>query len=254
VFAFSPEGKHIVVAGILSAEVFEVDPLKSVGKASTGFSHAFFPDEHRAVWTQRSYDFSTRREGKIIVWDVDNNKEAASYEIPDDRFSTALLARKTGEFWLFLSSNKFEIQRFDLATGKLKKTVKPELADSKQPYTSAGIWPAVASDGSVFASTNFKPRIYSGETGKIVATLPAQFSGLSGGLVPGGTRYLAGTGNPNKTDLTLLNWKTGKPLAVLTGFSAGQTTPEATVSADGKTAVAVSKEGEVLVFDLSSVK
>ena len=99
-----------------------------------------------------------------------------------------------------------------------------------------------------------KTRIYDGSSGKVIGGLPADVYGLLEGLLPGGTRYLArttgnrgrgGTVGPN--DLVLLDWKAGRGLAVLGGFSPvppdllGSTDadPRVGLSADGMTAVDV---------------
>ena len=55
-------------------------------------------------------------------------------------------------------------------------------------------------------------------------------------------------------DLILYDWKAGKGLAVLTGFSDGQSQIRVGASADGQTVLAVAEQGEGLVFDVSAVK
>jgi hypothetical protein len=267
IFALSPSGKRVVVRGVAMPEAFDVDSHKSLGKLPAGtFSHAFFRDEDTVVYTQCSHNFPMPSKGKITVWDVAKNKDAGSFEIPDDRFSAAMPARNASEFWLFMSAGRFEVECYDLAAKKLTRTVHPEPAYPNQPYTYAGFSQSVAPDGSAFASSVGMERIYDGETGKIVAQLPGGLYGMPGGpggLVPGGSRFLAMKGGvPDKGgvvkyELILIDWKTGKSLAALADLPTartGQGGPVAAVSADGRTAVVVSKAGEGLVFDLSSVK
>jgi hypothetical protein len=263
VFALSPSGKRVIVSG---AGVFDVESGKSVGKGPPGFSHAYFRDEETAVCVQRSHDFSKAAKRSITVWDVAQDKDAGSFEIADDRFTTALPARGGKELWLFMAAGRFEVECYDIADKKLKQTLKPPAESAKKPHKDAGIWQAVAPDGSVFAASvsgesGSAHRVYDGKSGKIVGTLPAEVYGLPVGLIPGGARYLvtpnetlAKKGPLSQTDVIVCNWRTGKGLAALTGFAAGQSHVHAGVSADGKTVVVVSEQGEALVFDVSSVK
>ena len=271
VFALSPGGKRLLISGTSSPEAFDVDTAKSLCKP-TGtyrFSHAFFRDESVAVWTQRSHDVSKPEKRKVFVWDVVKNADAGTFEVADDRFRGAYPVRNGAELWLFQSAERFEVECYDVAAMKLGRTIKPEPDAPGKPFTSAGIWQAVAPDGSAFAANDTQLRIYDGTTGKVVGRLPGDVYGLPEGLVPGGPRYLARTGGnkamggtvvPN--DLVLIDWKAGRGLAVLGGFSpvpaeplqGTDADPRAGVSADGKTAVVVSLLGEVLVFDLSGFK
>ncbi len=271
VFALSPGGTRLLTSGTSAPEAFDVDAGKSLGEPTNArrFSHAYFRDDRVAVWTQRSHDFSNPRKRTVYVRDVVANADAGTFEVADDRFEVAYPVRAGAELWLFRTGDRFEVECYDVAAKKLARTVHPEPDAPGQPFRSAGVWQSVAPDGSAFASNVTRFRLYDGTTGKAVGGLPADVYGLPGGLDPGGGRYLARTtgnaaagGAVGPNDLVLLDWKTGRGLAALGGFSPvppdppwnTAPDPRAGVSADGKTAVLVSVQGEVLVFDLSGVK
>src|SRR5262249_34275881 len=155
--------------------------------------------------------------------------------------------------------NKFEIECYDVATKRLKRTITPKSDDTKQPITDSGIYNAVAPDGSAFSSLTHGQHIYDGKTGEVVWQVPEPLVGITNGFIPGGTRYLAhvrdqGEKNNFLPTVVVWDWKTGKGVAALPGFAPNQIDILATASADGKTVVAASEKGEVLVFDISSVK
>jgi WD40 repeat protein len=256
-FTLAPSGKFIIATGGFSPGVYEVATKKPVAQLQYSFSHVYFRDDNTLVGTNRSYNFPQATKGKITVWDVKKNAEVSSFDIPDNRFNVALPANGGKEIWLFMSSNKFEVECYDVAAKKLLRTIKPE-NDTNRPYTSAGIYPSIASDGSVFSADTSKTNIFDATTGKIVGGLPESIFGSDTALLPGGTRYCA-RANPNGTglsesDYVIYDWKAKKGLAVVTGHATGQKQPAAAASGDGKTLVSVSKEGEGLIFDISSVK
>ena len=198
VFALSPGGTRLLISGTVSAEAFDVDTGKSLGHPTNTyrFSHAFFRDESVAVWTQRSHEFNKPKGRKVYVWDVVKNADAGTFEIADDRFEVAYPAKDGAELWLFQSAGRFEIECYDVAAGKLARIIKPDPDVPGKPFTDAGIWNAVAPDGSTFASHKARTRIYDG-TGKCVGQLPEDVYGLPEGLLPGGSRYLAQTSGSN---------------------------------------------------------
>ena len=255
-FALAPSGKFIVTTGGFSPGVYEVATKNPVAKLNSYFSDIYFRDDNTLVWTQRSHNFLEATKGKITVWDVKKNADAGSFDIPDNRFRAALPANGGKEIWLFMSNDKFEVECYDVAAKKLLRTIKPE-NDTDRPYTSAGIYPSIASDGSVFATNVSKLNIFDATTGKIVGGLPESIWGSETGILPGGTRYLARV-DPrtglSENDYVIYDRKAKKQLAVVTGHAAGQKQPSAGVSGDSKTLVSVAKEGEVLIFDISSVK
>ena len=256
-FALSPSGRFILSSDRL--EVYDVASKKPVAKLSYLFSHAFFRDDTTVVTTMRSHDFAANTKGKIVIWDVSKNSDAGSFEIPDNRFEHALPAKNGKEIWLFMGHNKFEVECYDLDSRKLVRTIKPEAADPKQPYTSSGIYATIASDGSVFGSNVSRMHFYEGETGKIVGKLPLPMLGSATGFLPGGFRYLASVSFPEKIGLernatVLFDWKAQKPLAVFTGHA---TTDEEIIGAgsvDGKVIVRTTRGGDVLVYDTSALK
>jgi WD40 repeat protein len=260
--ALSPSGK--LVTASLNQDVYDVDSKKSVARLpseSLYWSHAFFRDDSILVVTSRSYEFDKQSPGRITIWNITKNADAGSFAIPDHRFEMALPAKGGKELWLFMGNKKFEVECYDLNAKKLARTVKPELDDPKTPYTSSGTWPTITSDASVLASSVFRFHIYDASTGKIVGGLPTDLWATSAGFLPGGSRYLARASNDAatkvglaETDFIAYDWKARKALAALVGHSAGQKSPLAVASADGKTLVSVSEEGEALVYDLSSLK
>jgi WD40 repeat protein len=260
-FALSPSGKLLLVADVFKQEVYDIESKKAIANLSGFMSHAFFPDDKTLVSTQRSGMFANATKGKITIWNIAANADGGSFEVPDDRFNNALPAKNGKEFWLFMSHEKFEVECYDLDAKKLARTIKPEPEDPKQPYTSAGIWASISPDSSAFAADVAALRFYDAESGKNLGGLPSDLWAAPAGLVPGNGRYLARPGGePAKavgfgpTDLIIYDWKQRKALAALTGHSADEDGPSAAGSGDGKVVVSVTKKGEVLVFDVSSVK
>jgi len=256
-FALSPSGKLLVTNR--RGEIYDIASKKPIAKMPESFSHVCFRDEGTVAATTRSYDFPRHTKGKILIWDVQKNADGGTFEIPDNRFSVALPAKNGREFLLFMSNNKFEVECYDLHTKQLARTVKPEAPDPKRPNTSSGIWSTITTDGSVFGSDVHKMHFYDGETGKVVGTLPPDLWATGSGFLPGGSRYLAKVNNSEKFGLgpmafVLFDCKTQKPVAVLTGHASTDKEVLAAGSADGKVIVSVSKQGDVLVYDASSVK
>jgi hypothetical protein len=198
----------------------------------------------------------------VTVWAVSGNADAGSFEVPDNRFRHALPGPGRAEVWLFMSEKKFEVECYAVDGGKQVRTIRPEADDPKRPYQSAGIWPAVSPDGSVFASNVSRFHFYDAATGKIAGDLPRSLWDSPAGFIPGpGVRYLArisrdaakSTGLA-ETTLVVYDQKAARPLAALTGHGPAETEMMAAASADGRTVVSVSKAGEGLVFDLSGVR
>ena len=258
--ALSPSGKRVVAHG----KVYDVDrgdagkPLATLPGGY--YSHAFFAGEDRVIATMRSHGFDKLEKGAVTIWDVAANKDAGSFEVPDKRFTDAFPANGGRELWLFQAADRCVIECWDTTTGKLLRAVKP--AGISPPPTSSGLYCAVAPDGSVFATLHKDYTVYDGVTGAAVGGMPGTArGGLTNGLTPGGTRALATAYevlDPKTGVVTsapvLVDWKGRRRLATLRGFSAGATDLHAVASADGKTAVAVSKQGQALVYDLTQVK
>jgi WD40 repeat protein len=261
VVALSPSGKLVFIQSSGFGTVYEVASKKSVAKLPNFVSHGAFRDDTLLASTQRSHDFPHPQKGKITLWDIAKNADAGSFEIPDDRFDDAYPAKDGKEFWLFMSANRFEVECYDIEGKKLARTIKPEADDPAKPYTSAGIYHTIAPDSSVFTADVSKLHIYDAETGKIVGNLPEGLWGTAFGLQLGKNRYLAHASDETaekahltKTDFVVYDWKAKTPVAILTGHSAGEEEPITVTSADGKTLISITKKGEGLLFDLSSVK
>jgi hypothetical protein len=252
-YALSASGKRIATRGVLSATVYEVATKKPVVKLSHTCSHLYFRDDNTVVSTTRSYNFPEATKGQIVVWDLAKNADAGSFEIPDNRFDTAIPTKGGKELWLFMSNNKFEVECYAVAEKKLLRTLSPE-NDTDRRFTSSGIYESLAADGSAFAANVMKLRIYDGTTGKIVGGLPPDLWGSETGLAVGGNRYLARgaekTRGKSDGDWVIYDWKQKKALAALPAGAK----PLAAVSGDGKTLVSVTESGEAFVFDISSVK
>ncbi len=259
--ALSPSGKFVLTSELFSAKVFNVDTKQPVCEVPTSFSFGFFRNDNVVVLTSRSFMFLDASKGKITQWDITANADAGSFEVPDNRFQVALPAKGGKEYWLFMSHEKYEVECYDLDTRQLARTVKPESDNPKQPLKDAGIYITVAPDSTAFGSSVRRMHFYDAETGKLLGELPSDLWATASGFLAGGPGYFASPGGDKakgsglaKNDLVIYDWKKRKALAALTGHSAGEEAPFAGSSADGKTAVSVSKEGEGLVFDLSSVK
>ena len=274
IFALSPGGERLVTASTSSPEAFDVDAGTSLGllRDTHGFTNASFRDESVVVWAACNQDRSKLLKGKVFVWDVDKNADAGTFEIADARFSHAYPARDGTELWLFRYVGRFEVECYDVATKRLARTISPESYASDKSYQFSEyykiILPSVVPDGSVFVAVDQDQRIYDGASGRVVGRLPSDVYPVLDGLHPGGTRCLARTtgnkatgGAVGPNDLVFLDWKSGRGLAVLGGFSpippdllrSTDALPRVGFSADGKTAVIASRIGEVLVFDLSAV-
>jgi len=152
-FALSPSGKRLLLnSGYFEAKAFDVESKKELAKLPDSYSFGFFRDENTVVTTTRSHNFPQHTKGKITQWDVSKNADAGSFEIPDNRFSVAFLAKNGKELWLFMSNDKFEVECYDLDTKKLARVIKPEPCEPGKPYTGVGIYSTVAPDSTVFAS------------------------------------------------------------------------------------------------------
>jgi WD40 repeat protein len=252
-FELSPSGKFLVTYGV--PKVFEVSTKKLVAELKSIFmSHMYFRDDNTLVWTTRSFNFPEATKGKIFVWDVAKNADAGSFDIPDNRFETALPANDGKEIWLVMSNKKFVIECYDLAGKKLLRTIKPE-DDSGRPFTSSGSWFSLASDSSVFATHHSKLQIFDAKTGKIIGGLPADVGATVTGLLASGSRYLACGSRKlsglSENDFVICDWVMKKNLAAIVCEEKDRMIG---VSGDGKTLVSLSKAGEAQVFDISTVK
>jgi hypothetical protein len=256
--ALSPSGKRVFASD--RGSVFDVDTRKPIARVSAAFySCIFFKDEDTVVSAHRSYNYSKPHKSRITVWNVATNKDAGSFDVPDGRFVSAYPGNKGKEIWLFLEPDKCEIACYDIAEKSLVRTISPDPDDPKKPLKSSGIYRAVAPDEVAFATHVNSLNVYDG-IGKVLWRAPTGGNSLMGGMENGlihSSRYLGKLyekklGQPEK--IAVCDWKTGKGLAVLEGFASGQTGVLAAASADGKTVVAVAKQGQVLVFDVSSVK
>jgi WD40 repeat protein len=259
VFALSPSGKRLLGSGsMFDSTVYDVDTKKPLAQLPISFSHGFFRDEHKVAVTGRSYSFETPAKGQITQWDIEKNADAGSFEVPDKRFSVALPAKNGKEFWLFMAKDKFEVECYDLDAKKLARTVKPEPEEPNKPYHDSGIYSAITWDSSVFSSCTQKTHIFDAESGKIVGGLPPDLWDCASGFLPGGTRRFSLPGGDKAkpagfggSEVIIYDWKNRKAVAALVGHAAGEESPIAAVSGDGKTAVTISKKGEALVFDIT---
>ncbi|HYH63468.1 MAG TPA: hypothetical protein VD866_02105, partial [Urbifossiella sp.] len=175
------------------------------------------------------------------------------------RFHSAFPARGGAEVWLVMTAKKFEIECYDVATRKLVRTLRPEPADPARPFASAGLYTTASPDGTAFTSNTDKQRFYDGTTGKSLTGLPPNVSGMEGGLVLLGSRYLGRSLGPSDDAKVLsrvvvvCDWRAGRPLAVLTGITPGGGEVLAAFSPDGRTVVAAVRDGtEAYVYDVSS--
>lgn len=254
-----PSGRRVVTG---QAVVYDVDSGKQLCRLGEGFfSHGYFRDDDTFVFTQRSHGFDKAVKKPIRVWNVARNVDAGSFDVPDDRFEAAGPARGGAEFWLVMAAGKFEVECYDVATRRLVRTVRPEPPDPARPFTSAGLYPAVAPDGSVFTANSDKQRFYDGTTGKNVGSLPAGggLGGQDGGLVFHGSCYLARNFAPAddpklvRPQVVVWDWRAGRARAVLTGLPDGPGAALAAFSPDGRTVAASYRDAtEVYVYDVGS--
>jgi len=261
-FTLSPSGNLLYSAS--EHKVYDVTTKKVVvDNLFEVCSHAFFRDENTLVLTQNSYDSQKHTKGTITTWEIAKGKRVDKFEVPDRRFSDALLAKDGKEIWLFMSNKKFEVECYDLDTGKLARTIQPEPSDPNKPYQGSGSYLSVTRDGTTLSARLDKFRVFDSMTGKMIATIPPDWlSGSNIGIFPVGTLCLlvAYSDKPNgyglkDRDCLLYDWKEKKGLAILPRHTPGKDKYSwivRAVSADGKTVVSVSEEGEVLVYDLSS--
>lgn len=259
-FALSPSGARLLTRGLFDAKVYDIASRKEIAKLPGSYSFGYFRDENTVVTTERSHNFPDLTKGKITQWDIAKNADAGSFEIPDNRFNGAFLAKNGKELWLFMSHDKFEVECYDLDAKKLARTIKPE-SDEPKPYTGAGIYQTVAPDSSAFGADVRKFHIYDAATGKIIGGLPAELWDSPTGFLPTGTRYAARPSRDafeklgfKESDTILYDWKNRKPLVALTGHGETKKGPVVTVSGDGNTALSVSESGEGLLYDITKWK
>ena len=258
--ALSPSGGRVLV----NLTVFDVTTQKPLGESKIGMTHAAFRDEDRVVSSNRSYSSPKPQEGKVVQWDVTKNADAGSFAIPDADFSDLFLAKDGRELWLFMGNKKFEIECYDLDAKSASRTIRPEPINEKKGYFNCGYYLGVGRDGSAFSSANVVQRIFDGETGKIIGTLPTDIAGCERSFFPTRPIVLARPTGPDaaelpydRRDLIVYDWKARKALVVLSGGDPklGKFTGSTVaVSADGKTVAHLDPGGRVLVFDVSSVK
>ncbi len=263
-FALSPSGKLLYRTSD-KYEVCDVATKKVVASGLDSPSHAHFRDDDTLIATKRSYSFNDPAPGRVTTWDIPNNRASSVFEVSDNRFDEVLLTANGKELWLFLSNGKFEVECYDLDTRKRVRTIRPEAGE--KAHKDAGLYKTATRDGTAFSSnggTPSKARVYDQVTGKIIGTLPPNHSGTNVGILPVGTLSFAVSGVRKKDGSDgwdevgfLYDWKAEKLVAALEGHASAKKKEynwtSRGVSADGRTLVSVTKEGEVLVYDLSSV-
>ncbi len=250
--ALSPSGKYVASGN----QVTDLATKAVVATARGAVSHVFFRNDSILVTTARSYDFPKASKGRVTLWDIQKNADAGSFDIPDNRFSAALVTKRGKELWLFMSKDKFEVQCYDLDAKSLVRTIKPETDTPNLPYHQRRhLEHSHVGRGRVRGEHQQSSGCTTARPGRSSAHSPGSCGTRPRGFLPGGQLYLA---RPTSNDVSfgpnayvVFDWNTGKPTVALTGHGT-EKDPRAAASGDGKTVVSVTEEGELLVFDLAA--
>jgi len=258
IHALSPDGKSAIRSGPSSIEIAEFESGKKLVQSPFGGGHFFGPSGQAfAMMTKMDFDGKPR---KLMISEFDpaTGKNRGNFEaLGNDRVEVAGPVKNGNEFFFGTDPNR--IQVYDLSARKVVREFTLALDAKKRidwlyfVVSPDGKWIAVRVRNGTEVTT-----IFDGTTGAQVVALPPALGIWHANFVSGRDLFLAPSSiarKDKKSGSDIVAYDIAKK-RVVAAFRPDQDSQfaGAAVSADGKVLAAGTKDGKVILWDLTQLK